>query len=59
MSAHLLAKGLTGDWKKIAVVDTVRGSANLYSHLGSYYVLTLEEPFTPFYYQNCNANTRR
>ena len=47
MSALLIAYGLTGDWKKICVVDTERGSANLYSHLGSYYVLTLEEPFTP------------
>jgi hypothetical protein len=47
MSALLIAYGLSGDWKKIAVVDTERESANLYSHLGSYYVLTLEEPFTP------------
>ena len=34
MSALLIAYGLTGDWRKIAVVDTERGSANLYSHLG-------------------------
>jgi hypothetical protein len=47
MSALLIAFGLTGDWEKICVVDTERGSANLYSHLESYYVLTLEEPFTP------------
>ncbi len=47
MSSLLLAFGLTGDWSKIAVIDTERGSANLYSHLGSYYVLNLEEPFSP------------
>jgi len=28
-------------------VDTERGSANLYAHLGPYYVLDLDEPFTP------------
>jgi Holliday junction resolvasome RuvABC ATP-dependent DNA helicase subunit len=50
MSALLIAFGLTGDWKKIAAVDTERGSANIYSHLGSYYVLTLEEPLTPSTY---------
>lgn len=47
MSALLIAYGLTSDWNKIAVVDTERGSANLYSHLGDYYVLALEEPFSP------------
>ena len=47
MSALLLTYGLTGDWKKIAAVNTERGFANLYSHLGSSYVLSLEEPLTP------------
>lgn len=47
MSGLLLAYGLVGNWSKIAVVCTERGSANLYSHLGAYYVLDLEEPFTP------------
>lgn len=47
MSSLLLAYGMTGNWSKIAVIDTERGSANLYSNLGSYYVLNLEEPFTP------------
>lgn len=47
MSALLLAFGMTGNWSAIAVIDTERGSANLYSNLGSYYVLNLEEPFTP------------
>ena len=46
-SSLLLAYGMANDWSKIAVIDTERGSANLYSNLGSYYVLNLEEPFTP------------
>lgn len=47
MSALLLAKGLTGSWNKIAVIDTENKSADLYSHLGSYCVLPLSPPFTP------------
>lgn len=46
-SSILLAYGLIGDFSKIAIVDSERGSANLYSHLGSYYVLELNDPFTP------------
>jgi hypothetical protein len=46
-SALLLAHGLVGDWEKIAVIDTERGSADLYSHKGDYNTLTLEPPFTP------------
>lgn len=47
-SAILLAKGLTGgNLSKVAIVDTENGSADLYSHLGKYNVLTLEQPFTP------------
>lgn len=46
-SALLLAYGITNDWSKIAIIDTENGSASLYSHLGKYNVLTLEEPFTP------------
>jgi hypothetical protein len=46
-SALLVAYGLTKDWKKIAVLDTENGSANLYSHLGSYSVLNLTAPYTP------------
>jgi hypothetical protein len=46
-SALLLAKGLVGDWSKIAVIDTENHSADLYSHLGNYNVLHLEAPFTP------------
>jgi len=46
-SALLLAYGITGDWSKIAIIDTENGSASLYSHLGGYNVLTLTEPYTP------------
>lgn len=45
-SSLLIAKGLVGDWSKIAVIDTENGSADLYSHLGDYNVLTLTD-FSP------------
>lgn len=46
-SALLLAYGITNDWNKIAVIDTENKSASLYSHLGDFNVLSLEEPFSP------------
>lgn len=46
-SALLLAYGLTNDWTKVAVIDSEGMSADLYSHLGNYNVLTLEEDFAP------------
>ena len=46
-SALLLAYGITNDWSKIAVIDTENKSANLYSHLGHFNILSLEEPFAP------------
>lgn len=46
-SALLLAKGITGDLSKVAVIDTENGSSNLYAKLGAYSVLNLEAPFTP------------
>lgn len=46
-SALLLAKGITGDLQKVAVIDTENGSSHLYAHLGNYSVLKLESPFTP------------
>ena len=46
-SALLLAYGMTNDWRKIAIIDTENNSASLYSHLGDFNVLSLEEPFTP------------
>ncbi|WP_053971145.1 AAA family ATPase [Mangrovimonas sp. ST2L15] len=46
-SALLLAHGMTGDWSKIALIDTENGSSNLYSSLGEFNVLDLQEPYTP------------
>ena len=46
-SALLMAYGITQNWKKIAVVDTENNSASLYSHLGDFNVLNLEEPYSP------------
>ena len=46
-SALLLAHGLCNDWTKIAIIDSENGSADLYSHLGTYNVLNLSENFTP------------
>lgn len=46
-SSLLLGYGLCKDWKKIAVIDTEHQSADLYSHLGEYFVLNLTAPYTP------------
>lgn len=46
-SSLLLASGLQPDWTKIAIIDTENHSADLYSHLGNYNVLTLDKPFSP------------
>lgn len=46
-SSLLIAFGLCNDWSKIAVIDTENHSSELYSHLGKYNVLHLEDPFTP------------
>lgn len=46
-SSLLIAHGLCKDWSKIAVIDTENKSADLYAHLGDYYVITLTAPFTP------------
>jgi hypothetical protein len=46
-SALLLAYGMTNDWKKIALIDTENNSASLYSHLGDFNVLSLDEPYSP------------
>ena len=48
MSAILLAQGLTnGDLSKVAIIDSEAGSSNLYSHLGNYNVLNLDNPHSP------------
>lgn len=46
-SALLLAFGITNDWSKIVVIDTENNSASLYSNLGNYNVLSLNEPYSP------------
>lgn len=46
-SALLLAYGITEDWSKIAVIDTENNSASLYSHLGNFNVVSLNEPYSP------------
>lgn len=46
-SALLIAKGITGDLSKVAIIDTENGSADLYAHLGEYNVLPLIAPYTP------------
>ena len=46
-SALLLAHGITNDWKKICIIDTENNSASLYSHLGEFNVLSLNEPYSP------------
>lgn len=60
MSALRLAKGITGDWSKIALVDTERGSGALYANsthkdpftkqefeVGKYLHGRVDAPFTP------------
>ena len=47
-SSLLLGKGLTGgDFTKIAIIDTENKSADLYAHLGSYNVVSMESPYSP------------
>lgn len=45
--ALLLAKGISSDWSKVALIDTENGSGELYSNMGDYNVITLTAPFTP------------
>lgn len=50
-SALLIAYGITSNWNKVAVIDTENHSAELYAHLGSYYVLNLQPVFSPEKYR--------
>jgi hypothetical protein len=51
--ALLIASGLTGgDWTKVAVIDTENRSAHLYSHLGLYNVISLNDPYSPERFSN-------
>jgi hypothetical protein len=45
--ALLIAYGITGNWEKIAVIDTENDSASLYAHLGDFKSLSLHPPFSP------------
>lgn len=45
--ALLIAYGITGNWPKIAVIDTENDSASLYSHLGDFKTISLNPPFSP------------
>lgn len=45
--ALLIAYGLTGDWQKIAVIDTENRSASLYSHLGKFKTVPFDPPYSP------------
>lgn len=45
-SALLLAYGMTGDWSKIAVIDSENESAGLYSDLGNYFTIPMPPPYT-------------
>lgn len=47
MSSLKLAYGITENWSKIAVIDTENGSADLYSDLGDFLVLSLDPEYTP------------
>lgn len=46
-SSLLLAKGLVGDWSKIAIIDSENNSADLYANLGNYNVVPISAPYTP------------
>ncbi len=46
-SALLIAKGLAGEWEKVAVIDTENNSADLYAHLGDFNVIPLNAPYSP------------
>lgn len=46
-SALLVAKGICGDWSKVAIIDSENSSADLYAHLGDFNVLPITAPFSP------------
>lgn len=47
MGALKMAYGMTGNWEKVAVIDTENESASLYSHLGEFQSIDLAAPFSP------------
>lgn len=44
MSALKLAYGLCGDWSKICVLDSEQSSSELYSNLGEFWVIPINDP---------------
>jgi hypothetical protein len=48
-SALLLARWMATSWDKVAIIDTENGSGELYSHLGNYNAITLDN-FSPVTY---------
>ncbi|WP_019670795.1 AAA family ATPase [Eudoraea adriatica] len=46
-SALKLAHGITGDYSKIAIIDSEHGSASLYAELGPFNILVLDGPYPP------------
>ncbi len=58
-SALLLARGLAGISGKIAVIDTERGSASLYSDVTDFDVAELAPPFNPRRYRELIAEAAR
>lgn len=67
VSALRMAYGITGNWDKIAIIDTENGSADLYANhklkdgflIGEFNTLPLSAPFTPEKYveaiKDCEA----
>ncbi len=47
LSSLLVAKGILGKLDKVVVIDTENGSAELYSHIGEYNVITITAPYNP------------
>jgi hypothetical protein len=50
MSALLLAYGITGNWSKIAVIDTENNSASLYCSMGEFNTVQISHSFSPINY---------
>ncbi len=46
-SSLLIAKGLCGNLEKVCIIDTENGSSDLYDHLGTYYIIAIQAPFSP------------
>lgn len=46
-TALKIAHGMCGDWNKIAIIDSENGSADLYSNMGPYNVLSISAPYHP------------